>query len=51
MNVDLMDDNELYYGLLNHIRPAIFRMKFEKHSTKELTNFIQQEYKQTYRVS
>ena len=51
MNVALMDDNELYYGLLNHIRPAIFRMKFEKHSTKELTNFIQQEYKQTYRVS
>ena len=30
MNVDLMDDNELYYGLLNHIRPAIFRIDVYK---------------------
>lgn len=51
MNVDLTKDRELYYGLLNHIRPAIFRMRFEKHSTKTLTNFIKEEYKQTYRVS
>lgn len=51
MNVDLTKDKELYYGLLNHIRPAIFRMRFEKHSTKTLTNFIKEEYKQTYRVS
>lgn len=51
MNVDLTKDSELYYGLLNHIRPAIFRMKFEKHSTEELTSFIKEEYKQTYRVS
>ncbi len=51
MNVDLTQDSELYYGLLNHIRPAIFRMRFEKHSTQTLTNFIKEEYKQTYRVS
>lgn len=51
INVDLTQDKELYYGLLNHIRPAIFRMRFEKHSTQTLTNFIKEEYKQTYRVS
>ncbi|MFI3283883.1 MAG: PTS sugar transporter subunit IIA [Erysipelotrichaceae bacterium] len=51
MNMDLTKDKELYYGLLNHIRPAIFRMRFEKHSTTKLTNFIKEEYKHTYRVS
>lgn len=51
MNVDMTIDNELYFGLLNHIRPAVFRMKFEKHSTANLTNFIQEEYRKTYRVS
>ena len=51
MNVDLTMDHELYYGLLNHIRPAVFRMKFEKHSTANLTSFIQEEYRKTYRVS
>lgn len=50
MNVDLTMDHELYYGLLNHIRPAVFRMKFEKHSTANLTSFIQEEYRKTYRV-
>lgn len=51
LNTDLTNDTQLYYGLLNHIRPAIFRMKFEKHSTNTLTSFIKDEYKQTYRVS
>lgn len=51
MDMDLTQDEELYYGLLNHIRPAIFRMRFEKHSTKSLTDFIREEYKETYRVS
>lgn len=51
LNVDLTKDRELYYGLLNHIRPAIFRMRFEKHSTKPLTDFIKEEYKETFRVS
>ena len=51
LNVDLNQDEELYYGLLNHIRPAIFRMRFEKHGTKPLTDFIKEEYKDTFRVS
>ena len=51
LNVDLTQDSELYYGLLNHIRPAIFRMRFEKHSTDTLTDFIKEEYKDTFRVS
>lgn len=51
LNVDLTKDEELYHGLLNHIRPAIFRIRFEKHSTQSLSQFIKEEYKQTYRVS
>ncbi|MCI8400511.1 MAG: transcription antiterminator [Lachnospiraceae bacterium] len=51
LDMDLTQDEELYCGLLNHIRPAIFRMRFEKHSTKTLTDFIREEYKETYRVS
>lgn len=51
LNADLTGDEELYYGLLNHIRPAIFRMRFEKHSTDTLTDFIKEEYKDTFRVS
>lgn len=51
LNVDLTGDSELYYGLLNHIRPAIFRMRFQKQDIKTLSNFIKEEYKQMYRVS
>lgn len=51
LDVDMTRDEELYYGLLNHIRPAIFRMRFEKHSTQALTDFIREEYKEAYRVS
>ena len=51
LSMDLTRDRELYYGLLNHIRPAIFRMRFEKKTTKTLSDFIKEEYKQMYRVS
>lgn len=51
LNVDLTRDSELYYGLLGHIRPAIFRMRFQKQDAKALSNFIKEEYKQMYRVS
>lgn len=49
--VDLTQDQELYYGLLNHIRPAIFRMRFDKHSSDTLIDYIKEEYRETYRVS
>ena len=51
LNVDLTRDSKLYYGLLNHIRPAIFRMRFEKRTTETISKFIKEEYKQMFRVS
>lgn len=51
LNVDLTGDSELYYGLLGHIRPAIFRMRFQRQDAKALSKFIKEEYKQMYRVS
>ncbi len=51
LNIDLTRDSELYYGLLNHIRPAIFRMRFDRQATKAMSKFIKEEYRQMYRVS
>ena len=51
LNIDLTKDSELYYGLLNHIRPAIFRMRFDKQTANTMSKFIKEEYKQMYRVS
>lgn len=51
LDMDLTGDSELYYGLLNHIRPAIFRMHFQQLGNESLGKFIKDEYKQMYRVS
>ena len=50
-NVDLTNDEELYRGLLLHLRPMIFRMKYERTYTNELTGYIKSELKQTLRIS
>lgn len=50
-NVDLTKDEELYRGLLIHLKPTIFRMKYQKTYTNELTGYIKSEYTQTLRVS
>lgn len=50
-NVDLRKDSELYQGLLIHLRPTIFRLKYNRSADNELTTFIKNEYNQTFRVS
>lgn len=50
-NVDLTNDDELYRGLMIHLRPTIFRMKFERSNSNELMGYIKNEFKQTMRVS
>lgn len=51
MNVDLTKDKALYRGLLMHLKPAIFRLKYERMYSNELKGYIKSEFKQTMRVS
>lgn len=51
MNVDLTSDKALYRGLLMHLKPAIFRLKYERMYSNELKGYIKSEFKQTMRVS
>ena len=39
-NVDLRQDTELYNGLLIHLRPTIFRLKYNRSTNNELTGYI-----------
>lgn len=50
-NVDLTSDDVLYRGLMLHLRPTIFRMKYKRDNTNELMGYIKNEFKQTLRVS
>lgn len=50
-NVDLREDVELYNGLLIHLRPTIFRLKYNRGASNDLTGYIKNEYKTTFRVS
>lgn len=50
-NVDLRQDTELYNGLLIHLRPTIFRLKYNRSANNELTGYIKNEYTTTFRVS
>ena len=51
LNVDLTKDETLYKGLLVHIRPAIFRLRYNRGNENQLTSYLKSEYQQTFRVS
>lgn len=51
LNQDFLLDKKLYFGLLGHIRPAIFRMKFRNTIKDTTITFIKKEYKDVYRAS
>jgi len=51
LNVDLTKDETLYKGLLMHLKPAIFRLRYKRGNANQLTNYLKTEYKQTFRVS
>lgn len=49
LNKSFQSDMKLYYGLLGHLKPAIFRMKFGVNRTDASIHFIKKEYKDVYR--
>ena len=51
LNVDLTHDEALVHGLLIHMRPTLFRLRYERGHTNGLTNYIKTEYKKTFRVA
>lgn len=51
LNVDLTHDETLYHGLIVHMKPAIFRLRYEKSQSNGLKGYIKSEFKQAFRVS
>lgn len=51
LNVDLTKDETLYRGLLIHMRPTLFRLRYERSHENGMTNYIKAEYKTTFRVA
>ncbi|NDL67854.1 BglG family transcription antiterminator [Anaerotalea alkaliphila] len=52
INVDLTDDEKLYEGLLLHIRPAIFRMRYRNSAQSETPlQYVKKDYKKVYCAS
>ena len=50
-NVDMTADQVLFNGLLAHMKPAIFRLRFERTDKNDLKGYIKNEYKKAFRVS
>ena len=51
MNVDLTKDESLYGGLVNHIRPLLFRLRYGMSSENLATVYLREKYISTLRVS
>lgn len=51
LNVDLTHDETLYHGLLIHLKPTIFRLRYDRGHVNKLTSYLKTEYKQTFRVA
>lgn len=51
LNKDLTHDEVLFHGLLMHIKPAIFRLRYERSQSNTLKDYIKDEYKHAFRVS
>lgn len=50
-NIDLRKDKNLRDGLLFHLRPTIFRLKFEKTHDAKLVRQFKEQYGSTFRIS
>lgn len=51
LNRDLTQDEVLFHGLLMHIKPTIFRLRYERSQTNTLKGYIKNEFKHAFRVS
>jgi activator of the mannose operon (transcriptional antiterminator) len=47
---DLTEDPILYNGLLQHVRPAIFRLRYGYEIKDEMIGYVKSTYKQVYRA-
>ncbi|HCW73113.1 MAG TPA: hypothetical protein DHM90_04170 [Clostridiaceae bacterium] len=50
LNIDFSEDELLEEGLLQHVRPLIFRARYGKVTDGSLINMIKKEYKHVYRA-
>lgn len=51
LNKDLTHDETLFHGLLIHMKPAIFRLRYERGQSNALKGYIKNEFKHAFRVS
>ncbi len=51
MNVDLTHDDSLYRGLINHIRPLLFRLRYGMPADGTANIYVREKYISTLRVS
>ena len=51
LNVDLTKDKDLVKGLQMHLRPCIFRLKYDRGQNCKLTEFVRNEYRRTFKIS
>lgn len=50
MGISLIDDEKLYYGLINHLRPAIYRIKNHMILENPLIEEIKKDYKDIFLI-
>ncbi len=48
LEVDLSEDTILYESLFQHMRSAIFRMKYSTVTSESISKYVKKEYKQTF---
>lgn len=48
---DLQDDQDLFNSLLQHMGPAIFRLRYRNDKTETKIGYIKSDYKQVYRAT
>lgn len=48
---DLSEDTILYNGLLQHIGPAIFRLRYRNAKSEAILGYVKNEYKKVYRAA
>ncbi len=51
LDEDLTEDNILFVGLLQHIRPTIFRLRYGYAKTEAMLRYVKNEYKKVYRAA
>lgn len=51
LDEDLTEDSILFTGLLSHIRPTIFRLRYGYRKSEAMLSYVKNEYKNVYRAA